>query len=175
MLREARDRIEMMSKVHRRLYQSSTDDVVLGRYLEDIVVEVVKGHGREDIDIVLEADNLPFSVENLTNVSMIVLESVTNAVKHGFTDHPAPRLTVRLTAEGCRATLTIADNGPGYPEGFDPRGGTQLGFRLIDSFALALGGSVSFEGGEGTRVRVEFPLEPALRDEAGDERLGQPA
>ena len=166
MLREARDRIDMMSKVHRRLYQSSTEDVVLARYLEELVAELVRAHGREDIVVTLTADNLPLSVENLTTLSMILLEAVTNAVKHGFTDHPAPRLTVQLTAEGCRASLAIADNGPGYPEGFDPRSGTQLGFRLIDSFALALGGTLHFDGSEGTRVRVEFPLEPALKGEA---------
>lgn len=45
------------------------------------------------------------------DLELIFEEIVTNAIRHGFTDRPPGRITVRLTRDAQVATLVIEDDG----------------------------------------------------------------
>ena len=82
-----------------------------------------------------------------------------NAFKHGFPDGRTGSIRITLTnlGDGFRE-LVIADDGVGFPEGFDPSMGKGLGMQIIRSLAGQLGGVVAFENGPGVTSGAKFRL-----------------
>jgi signal transduction histidine kinase len=84
-------------------------------------------------------------------------EALANAVRHG----PSRRVEVRLEADAERVTLTVTDDGPGFPPDTTSRLRSRGGLAGIRERITALGGELSFgnANGGGARVRVRVPLE----------------
>jgi two-component sensor histidine kinase len=54
--------------------------------------------------------------------------------------------------------LTVQDDGPGLPEGFDPGKNTGLGMRLVSGLIVQLSGNLEFESSDaGTRFTILVP------------------
>lgn len=158
-LRDARARLDLMSRVHRRLYLSSTDGVVLPDYLQLLCHEIMQAGNASRVALKVDADALPLSVDQLTNLSLIALEAITNATKYGLAGSADAELKVSVKAmDADNVRFAIADNGPGFPPDFDPLQSRQLGFKLIRGFASSLRGTVDFRNDNGAVVEVVFPL-----------------
>lgn len=88
----------------------------------------------------------------------IVREALSNCVRHA----QASRATVSLQARGARIRLAIEDNG----SGFDATHQRPSGYGLANMTARAkkLGGQLTIRShvGRGTKILVEFSLEPLL-------------
>jgi PAS domain S-box-containing protein len=122
--------------------------------------------GRE---IVVEADDVGAPLRQAGSFSMLVNELVSNAVKHG---QGTISVTLRSgTAPGLReraaeATLEVADEGPGIPDGFDPQKAGNTGIGLITTLSTwDLQGSVRWLRSDagGTTVAVRFPIGPDIQ------------
>jgi len=89
-------------------------------------------------------------------VYRIAQEALTNAVRHSG----AQAIQLTLAADDGTLRLEIADDGCGFAP--DARRGTEaLGLVGMEERALALGGRLDLRSapGEGTRIRLECPLE----------------
>ena len=158
-LRDARARLDLMSRVHRRLYLSSTDGVVLPDYLQQLLTEILEAGNAGRTRVTIDAERLSLTVDQLTNLSLIALEALTNAIKYALAGREDPVLRISVkTAGPNEARFVIADNGPGFEPGFDPAQSRQLGFRLMRGFASSLRGSIAFRNDPGAVVEVTFPL-----------------
>ena len=92
------------------------------------------------------------------SLALILNELVTNAFKHGNKE-----ADILFQVEGAEARLVVSDDGPGFPEGFDPLQAAHMGLELVESLLRAdLKGHSTYstrpEGGG--RVVVTFPLPP---------------
>ena len=101
-------------------------------------------------------ENARLSVHHSTALALILNELVSNALKHG-----RGSVDVTFRVETRCAFLTIADDGPGFPAGFDAARAANTGLELIDTLTRHdLGGTVEYanrpEGGG--RVTVAMPL-----------------
>jgi signal transduction histidine kinase len=102
-------------------------------------------------------------------IDRVVANLVTNAVRHA---RSRVRVTLDVTADGVR--LTVADNGPGFPDELLPRafdrfsrgdgarspGGIGLGLAIVASIMGGLGGATRAGNGPplgGARVEATFP------------------
>ena len=65
-----------------------------------------------------------------TSLALIVNELVSNAQKHGKKE-----TRVTLTVQDGAATLQVEDDGPGFPEGFDPLLASNTGLDLVENMA----------------------------------------
>ena len=68
-------------------------------------------------------------------------------------------IIVRIDAADPAVLLSISDDGPGLPVDFDPMKQKGLGMKLIQSLTKQIGGTLSFERGDGsrgTRLMVSF-------------------
>ena len=101
-------------------------------------------------------------------VAPALQELVENALKHS--DGPQPHVTVSLTADQRKATVTIRDNGPGIPnqerraleEGAERplQHGSGLGLWLAYWLVHYVGGEIEIDVDErGTTVSVELPIQ----------------
>jgi two-component sensor histidine kinase len=153
---EMERRIAAMVAVHEHIYRSDQfDRVDVADYIPKLVQELRDSYGD---GIVIDCAVAPAEVdrEHALPLGLLINEVVANAVKHGFTDGRAGRISIDLVAlDDARARLTISDNGVG----FNPDGQSKgMGTRLIRGLAAQMEGEHSFDGGEGTRFVLLFPL-----------------
>ena len=156
-LAEAEERLAVFARIHRSLYDPSVADRPVGDTLRDLCADVIEASGRENVALVLEASELTLDLARLTTLCLLVVEIVTNALKHAFPEGRAGRIAVRLArAGGGRLLLTVSDDGCGWPDGFDPAASRRLGFRIVHNLATQLGGTLAYASECGAVVRLDF-------------------
>ena len=105
--------------------------------------------------IVVEGVEIKLPTVTAIPLGFIVNELITNAAKYG-----KGRITVRLEPNpGKGYALSVSNDGPGLPEGFDPAACNGLGMRIIRSFVERIGGELRIGRGDnnqGTRFTVLF-------------------
>ena len=151
-------RIEALSTVHRRLYQS--DDVTrfsVADFVHDIVADLVSASGRGDIKVRLDLQEATVLADKAAPLALMVNEVVTNALKHAFVEGRPGNITAAVTAIGDRLRIDIADDGTGMLLQSD--GGTSFGKSLIEMLARQLRATVIWSPVEpsGTLVTFEMP------------------
>jgi two-component sensor histidine kinase len=154
-LQAAESRLEMMSRVHRRLHDPGAVDQPVTFYFRDLCMDLIKSSDMPDIDLTVAAQPIVLDLDALMSVSLIIAELVTNRLKHAFRNRPDGAIRIDFEAEGDVYTLIVADNGVGLPETFGRANGS-LGQGILQSLASQLHGRMSFENGAGTTVRLVF-------------------
>jgi two-component system, sensor histidine kinase PdtaS len=87
---------------------------------------------------------------------------VTNAVKHAYPAGQQGRVLVRLThADQNTVRLSVGDEGPGLPTGFDSERDGSIGIKIIRALITQTGASLSIHQRQpGTEFVIDFPLRP---------------
>ena len=102
-------------------------------------------------------DDATISVRKGTSLALLANELVSNAVKHGL-----GKVEVRFRVCEGIATLTVQDNGPGFPPGFDALAASNTGLELVESLSRSdLEGQITYTtaANGGGLVTVTFPLQ----------------
>jgi signal transduction histidine kinase len=88
-----------------------------------------------------------------THLYRIAQEAVSNAIKHD----KAGEVAIQLQTAGERTSLSVHDNGVGFPKAIPKQEG--MGLRIMQSRAGMIGGSLSIEKGPagGTTVLCAVP------------------
>jgi len=110
-----------------------------------------------DREVRYHFDDVVLPVKKVTSLIFLANELISNAIKHG-----RGSIGVSFGVDEVTATLVVDDDGPGFPEGFDPQAAANTGLGLIQSFAEHdLRGEIRFEkrAAGGGRVVVIFPHE----------------
>jgi two-component sensor histidine kinase len=149
----AANRVAAVARVHRHFHiEDDTATVPALTYLRRLCDDL---SGILGVSIKVEGDNALLPTTSIQPVGLIVNELVTNAAKHG-----AGQIRV-----GCRSqrefTLTVCDEGPGLPAGFDlATNANGLGMKVTHVLAGQLGGSLTAganPAGKGACLTVTFP------------------
>lgn len=156
----AQQRIMTISRLQRRLHRHDQQEIDLGEYLGDIARDAAEASGLGGDVIGLEAVPLSVAQEQALPLGLIVCELLLNAFEHGAR---AQRLRVTVHLERCpeddgRFSVSIEDNGPGLPAGFDLTSVDSLGLSVAQQFAQQMDGSLTMESRPqgGVRARVIF-------------------
>jgi PAS domain S-box-containing protein len=171
-LMESRGRVQSMALIHEKIYRSRDVSAVnLEEYVADVVRSVAGAFGlpSRTVTLDIEAEPLPLDIDRAVPCGLVLNELVTNVYKHAFPQGQAGTLFVRIAAdrEGS-AHITIADDGVGLPDGFDPKTLHSLGITIVAALVEQLRGTLRFSSGpseKGTAVHIRFPL--------GDDRNGK--
>ena len=155
----AANRVATIERVHRRLHCfDGMQAVAFKRYLEDLCRDfsvMLSANDGVDRTIVVEGIEVNLPTSTGIPLAFIVNELITNAAKYG-----EGRVTVRMEANPARGyALSVSDEGPGLPDGFDPAACKGLGMKLIRSLVAPIGGELRIGRGErdqGTRITVLF-------------------
>lgn len=113
---------------------------------------------RRNVRVNFHPAPLVLPAKSARSLAMILLELLSNSVKHAFAGEEGGTIDVRLETSGGEATLTVADDGSGFaPEAAASQG--RLGLRIVQTLAKRdLRGTMATEMGKpGTAVRVVFP------------------
>jgi len=116
---------------------------------------MLTSEGRPERVVVIEG--IEINVPAVTGIPLgfIANELITNAAKYG-----TGRITVSLQLNAERGyALSVSNDGPGLPEGFDPAACKGPGMRIVRSLVERIGGELRIDrgdNGEGTRFAVLF-------------------
>lgn len=157
---EARNRIETMARIHRRLHDPHQVDLPIGRYLEDLCADVIEASGVSGVSCHVDVPPMSFDIRKLTTISMLVSEIVTNSLKHAFPEGRTGRIAVTIVrADDGMAVLTVTDDGVGLPQApEEAQAGHGLGNRIIEALAKQLKGTSEQVSQSGLSTRIAFPL-----------------
>ena len=153
-LAEAAQRLEIFGRIHRRLYDPAEAGRAFTAVVQELSRDLLTATGAENI--VCHVDVVPVRLEpdRLTALAMIIIELLTNALKHAFADgrDATIAITVREREAG-RYVLEIRDNGVGI---LLDGGGAGLGARILGALTDQLDGQLSVHHNGGTVARVDF-------------------
>ena len=111
------------------------------------------------IDYKLDISQVALDMDRLIPLGLILNETITNAVKHAFTDINEPAITLSVTRDEDNFTLNIIDNGIGIAEDIDMDSSNTLGSKIIKTLVRQLSGDLQIKSGaDGTRISITCPL-----------------
>jgi two-component system, sensor histidine kinase PdtaS len=158
----AANRVAAIARVHRRLHLlDHQDSVEFKPYMSGLCDDLASLLNQQDIGraILVTGPEITLPTELAIPLGFIVNELVTNSAKHGNGD-----ITIGLATSATTHVISVADEGPGLPDGFDPLRSKGLGMTIVQSLLRQIGGVLRFEAGaasSGTRFSVEFSTSAA--------------
>jgi PAS domain S-box-containing protein len=142
-LKESRNRVKSMALIHERLYQSpNLGSVDMGKYTRNLVSDLRRSYGAENslVRLTVTVEDITLGITEAIPCGLIINELVSNALKHAFPKGRAGELTIQLVRGNTnQITLTVSDNGIGFPEHVD--------FRQSPSWSSSMAPSNSTEAG----------------------------
>ncbi len=157
-LAAAADRIATIGRIHRRLHSlDGAQTFALKPYLEDLSRDfsMMLSSERPQRVIVVEGIEIELPAVTAIPLGFIANELITNAAKYG-----TGRITISLASNPAKGyALSVANDGPALPEGFDPAAGKGLGMRIIRSLVERICGELRIarcDQNQGPRFTVLF-------------------
>jgi two-component sensor histidine kinase len=160
-MKEIQDRINAISLVHEKLYQSKDlSKVNFKDYIKDLANALLASYemSKGRISLALDVDDVFASIDTVIPCGLIINELVSNALKYAFPDYHKGeiRIGLHVTKKGGKE-LTISDNGVGLSKNFDVRTIESLGLKLVTQLAVKqLGGTIELRSEQGTHVLIRF-------------------
>ncbi len=156
------NRIRAMALVHESLYRSSDiSEIDFASYIRTISEEIFDNYASIDRrpEFRLDIDEIRLAVDQAIPCGLIVNELITNSLKYAFPAGSAPgRVMVSLKCcENDTASLMVADDGVGMPEGFSAAQSQTLGIELVMLLAKQIQGSWAIDRAGGTAWSITFP------------------
>ena len=159
LFRESQGRVRSMALIHEQLYRSEDlTRIDFAAYVEQLIAHLQHGFGNSArrVDVRLDVQPVPLSIDLAIPCGMIVNELVSNALEHAFPDGSPGEIHVEFTGDKDSYRLTVADNGVGMStEPADGQQETSLGMKVVQALARQLHGEFSFrqEGGSAFLLR----------------------
>lgn len=139
-LSTAAKRVATLARIHRRLHALDDQEAVAFKpFLQELCGEyrsILASEDRRKQTIVVEGADARLPAKTAVPLSLIVNELITNAAKHG-----EGIITVRLEEPPERGLLlSVCNEGPPLPEGFDPTACQGLGMKIVQALVEQIGG-----------------------------------
>jgi PAS domain S-box-containing protein len=160
-----KSRILSMAAVYEQLYESGgIDQIDLNYYVQNLVSGLSHSYisARDNLRIDTRLQDVQLDLKRAMPLGIVLNELVTNALKYAFpTGYTPPggqaliQVELAISPDGM-VSLSVVDNGIGFPHGTRPETGT--GLNLVEILTQQIGGSVSMDGQDGCTIRVSFGL-----------------
>jgi two-component sensor histidine kinase len=151
-------RVAAFGRVHRQLHLLDHQETVeFKQYLQHLCEDLSNLLFQGDTGSMIVVEGAPIDIPTIFAIPLgfIVNELITNSAKHARSN-----ITVRLeTTPISGHSLSVLDDGPGLPAGFEPAKSKGLGMKIISSLVKQIGGELQIatgENGAGARFTVTF-------------------
>jgi two-component sensor histidine kinase len=111
---------------------------------------------KKNIEIKLDLDIVFVEMDTAIPLGMIVNEIISNSLKHAFEPDQEGEIFVKLDLADGKLTLTIGDNGRGFPEDLDYTRTESLGLQLVTTLTAQINGTIELDTSEGTKFRIKL-------------------
>lgn len=158
-INDSRRRVQAISLIHQKLYQSeNTHSIDMRQYIDELV-----SYLRDSFDTggrsVIEQDveSLKLDVAKATPLGLIINEGIVNAIKYAFPDRQRGIVRISLKYDHPdHLLLKICDNGVGLPPDMEVSKQDSLGFSLMRGLTRQLDGVLNMENNKGLHISIRF-------------------
>ncbi|MFZ6031131.1 MAG: histidine kinase dimerization/phosphoacceptor domain -containing protein [Chloroflexota bacterium] len=158
---DMQNRIRSMALVHQKLYEAGDlSRINLKEYAADLLALLTASYriSPAKVQVTMAMGDVFVSIDTAIPCGLVLNELISNAFKHAFPAERTGKICLHLaqTQEGY-IELQVADDGVGFPVGFDSRRDGRLGLQTV--FALAesqLEGQVRFTSQHGVHCAIAF-------------------
>jgi len=158
-IKESRFRMQAISLIHQKLYQSEDSALIdMPIYIRDLVEYLKDGFSAINmIQFNLNIAQVKLDVSQSVPIGLILNEAITNAIKYAFDGKGTISISLQSSGAGW-LRLVIADNGKGFRDGKAP---TQrsMGMMLMETLAEQLDGTLDIRNDNGVVVTVDFKFQ----------------
>ena len=158
-LNEAVRRIASIALVHETLSSSRDSSVAFDEVLDSLVSHALELSPRMN-ELHIERTGKLGSLEPriATPLALVITELIHNALEHGLAEEGLA-LGIHVSSNGSELSVTISDDGVGFPEGFDISTSPNLGLQIVRTLTEnELRGTLSLITDEQeTRAVLTFP------------------
>lgn len=156
---ETQNSIRSMALIHEKIYASGNlSEINLTEYLQVLASHLIKSFAISSrVHLNFDMDQVFLPVEKAVPCGLIVNELITNSMKYAFPDNRAGEISVILRLSD-QLTMTVKDNGVGFPENIDYKNADSFGMQIISSLMEQLDGSFKLESGAGTTFHIFIPV-----------------
>ncbi|WP_121810603.1 tetratricopeptide repeat-containing sensor histidine kinase [Mucilaginibacter kameinonensis] len=158
-IRESQHRMQSISLIHQKLYQSENLALVdMPAYINDLV-DYLKTSFDTGTRISFETHivDAEFDVTRAVPLGLILNEAITNAIKYAFKDGREGKISISMEETDHNTyILKISDNGSGIPSPENITKSKTLGMSLIRGLSKQVGGTFKVENDNGLSVIIEF-------------------
>jgi PAS domain S-box-containing protein len=167
---ESQSRISTIALIHEKLYQSrNIDEIKMLDYITDLtrnLLRVYKDLG-ENVHVQINAYDISIDVDQAIPCGLIINELFSNCLKHAFqyldSENPAGRTRNKVSVEinsdsDGVLTLSVRDNGVGFPDNVDFRNTNTLGLQLVCTLTDQLKGTIELQNRNGVMFNIVFPI-----------------
>lgn len=144
LLRDSQDRIRSMSFIHESLYQTKNfSHVDLATYIDGLTRNLMMSYSLSGkVELVKDLQPVELVLDQAIPCGLILNELISNSLKHAFPDGAKGHIHIGLQAEGDTVRISIQDDGPGLPAGFDQERDANLGLQLVETLIGQLDGHI---------------------------------
>jgi PAS domain S-box-containing protein len=159
-LQESRQRIRSMALVHEKLYQSQDlTRIDFAEYLRSLTSYLFRSYELTPrlVSLEIAADDVFLGIDTAIPCGLLVSELISNALKHAFPEGRGGEVLVAIrSGEDGQLTLTVSDDGVGFPEDLDLGDTRSLGLQLVNTLVSQIDGTIELGRDGGTTFRVTF-------------------
>ncbi|MEI7644072.1 MAG: PAS domain-containing protein [Chloroflexales bacterium] len=165
-LRNSRQRVEVMALVHELLYR--TEDMAAidaTRYFQQLGTQLTQIYAvtADQITLSVAAEGIWLSLNQAVPCGMIVSELLANSLKYAFPNGQHGEIGIALRATSlAMLTLTVWDTGIGFASSADVVRPPSLGMTLVHDLVQQLHGTTVIAHGAGVTVTISFPIDAVL-------------
>lgn len=142
-LDDAALRIGLIGRISRALHDPDRGGLVVTAFLEKIGQDIISASGARDVILRVKAEPaVTFSDGAGVPIALIVCETISNALEHGFQSKGQGTITIAVQQpEPKEMVVTIQDDGVGIDPNFDAQEAESLGMRIATILSRQLEGS----------------------------------
>jgi two-component sensor histidine kinase len=160
MFKESSNRVQSMSLIHQKLYQSKdAESIDFAGYVHDLTGTLLRSYGVDQsaVKVMLNVDGAGLCMDSALPCGLIINELVSNSLKHAFPRGRAGEVRIIVTRdEGDRIKLVVADNGVGIPGDLDLQNAESLGLQLVVNLVDQLRGTITLNREAGMEFTIAF-------------------
>ncbi|MBN2509202.1 MAG: hypothetical protein JXB03_02955 [Spirochaetales bacterium] len=151
-------RIASMTSIHEQLYMSEDfTRINFGEYTKLLTESLLHTYLGDNAAVVIKVfgEDFYLSLDSAVPCGLILNELVTNSLKYAFPGRTGT-ISIELTKESLRRTITIRDDGTGYSTEDRDKKSRSLGLTLVHELVRQLHGTVSIHSTRGTETVITF-------------------
>ncbi len=153
---ESQNRVQAMSMIHERLYQSPDfTSVDFPEYVRSLVTLLYRNYKMDSSKVTLEIEvpEITLDIDTIIPCGLIINELVSNAFKYAFPEGIG-ELYVGMEDHEGNNILVVKDDGIGLPGNVDINHTKSLGMQIVQALSNQLGGAPEIVRDKGTEFRI---------------------
>ncbi len=167
--RESIERVRSMALIHEKLYLSSDlSKIDFTEYLHSLANQLFISYNINpesvSVNIKMDANKKVMDLNVAVPCGLIINEILTNSFKYAFPDNRKGKITLyygskKITGNKWENTITVQDDGIGFPKNFKPEEMPTLGIQLVSTLVEQIDGKLEILKTKGAGMTLSFVTE----------------